>query len=185
MKRALKAIVSGVLLFFASYLAICWPLSMLLWMFVLGDSHEKTWKILPYIWIVICTGIAVTFVALDLMNKTSKRNRVLRLVSSITICVFVVALSIRGEAKRFKGWSSEQAALSVVSLLYPELADSLIPRIDTTEDVSSWTRGPNIKYTVFSDEEAVCRLEVSRKYRLYWTCGMSETLKDRKPNPEN
>lgn len=182
MKRAIQIIVSGALLFVALFVAIGWPLSMLLWMFVIGDTHEEVWRVLPYVFAVLSGSISIGFIILDFMSKTSRRSRKVRLLSASLVCLLLLVLTVHAEAKRIKGWSSEDAALSVASSMYPDQKVSLVLRVDLEEDVPAWTRGPNIHYTVLLENEPVCRLEVCRRYWSYWTCGMYETLKDRKPN---
>jgi len=182
MKRAIKIIASGVLLFVALFAVIGWPLSMLLWMFVIGDTHEEVWRVLPYIFAILSGSIAIGFTTLDFLNKTSPRSRKVRLLSASLVCLLLLVLTVHAEAKRIKGWASEDAALSVASSMYPDLKDSLVLWVDLEEHVPAWTRGPNIHYTVLLENEPVCRLEVCRRYWSYWTCGMYETLKNRKPN---
>lgn len=154
---------------------------MLLWMFVIGDTHEEVWRVLPYFFAVLSGIIASVFACLDLMNKTSKRGRRVRLVFSVAVCLLLLVLTVHAEAKRIKGWSAEEAALSVASSLYPDLKRSLVLKVESEENLPSWTRGPNITYTVLSGGEPVCRLAVCRRYRFYWMCGMHETLKDMNP----
>jgi hypothetical protein len=182
MKRIVQTIASGVLLFSASFVTISWPLSMLLWMFVLGDSHEDVWRVLPWVFGALSASIAIGFICLDFMNKTTRRSRMVRLVFSIAVCLLMSVVGIQAEVSRIKGWSAKDAALSVASSLYPELRDSFVLRVDSEEDVPSWTRGPNITYTVLSGDTPVCRLAVCRSYWSYWTCGMYETLRERIPN---
>ena len=182
MKRAIQIIFSGVLLFVALLAVIGWPLSMLLWMLVIGDTHEEVWGVLPYIFAILSGSIAIGFVTLDFLNKTSPRSRKVRLLFAAAVCLLMLVFTVHAEAKRIKGWSAEDAALSVASSMYPDLTDSFVLRVDSGEEVPAWTRGPNIRYTVLVGDEPVCRLEVCRRYWSYWTCGMSETLKDRKPN---
>jgi hypothetical protein len=183
MKRILKAIGSGILLFVALFVTIGWSLFILLWMLVIGDTHEEVWRVLPYVFVVLSGSISISFVCLDLMEKTSRTSRKIRLVFSVLVCLLVLTLSLHAEAKRIKGWSSEGAALSVASSIYPDLADSFVLKVESEENVSALTRGPNITYVVLSGEEPVCRLTVCRRYWSYWTCGMHETLKDRNANP--
>jgi len=182
MRRIFKAIGSGILLFAALFAAIGWPLSMLLWMFVIGDTHEEVWRVLPYFFAVLSGSIAVAFVRLDVMNKSSKRSRRVRLVFSTAVCLLLIGLTVHAEAQRIKGWSAEDAALSVASSLYPDLKQSLVLKVESEENVPAWTRGPNITYIVMAGEEPVCRLAVCRRYWSYWTCGMYETLKTKNPN---
>ena len=182
MKRAMQIIFSGVLLFVGLFAVIWWPLSMLLWMFVIGDTHEEVWRVLPYVFAILSGSIAIGFITLDFLHKTSPRSRKVRLVSASAACFLLLVFTIRGEAKRIKGWSSEDAALAVASSMYPDLRDSFVLRVEAKNDVPAWTRGPNIRYTVLSGNEPLCRLEVCRQYWSYWTCGMYETLKERKPN---
>lgn len=182
MKRAIQIILSGILLFVALFAVIGWPLSMLLWMFLIGDTHEEVWRVLPYVCAIASGSIAIGFATLDFLNKTSTRSRKVRFLSALAVCLLMLIFTVHAEAKRIKGWSSEDAALSVASSMYPNQKDSLVLRVDLKEDVPAWTRGPNLHYTVLLEDEPVCRLEVCRRYWSYWTCGMYETLKDRKPN---
>lgn len=175
----MQIIVSGVLLFVALFAAIGWPLSMLLWMFVIGDTHEEVWRVLPYIFAILSGSISVAFITLDFLNKTSQRSRKVRFLAASAVCLLLFAFTVRAEAKRIKGWSSEDAALSVASSMYPDLKGSFVLRVEEKQEIPAWTRGPNIRYTVLSGDDPVCRLEVCRRYWSYWTCGMSETLKEK------
>lgn len=179
MKRIIQTLISGLLLFVATFFAIGWPLAMLLWIFVLGDSYENIWRILPLVFGIISACITIAFVWLDLANKTTKRNRFVRLVFSVSVCMIVAAMEIRDEVSRIKGWSSDEAALSVASSLYPELKSSMVLHEESKSNVPSFGRGPNIVYIVISDTEPVCRVAVCRRYWSWWTCGMYETLKER------
>ncbi len=155
---------------------------MILWLFAIGDTHEEVWRVLPCFFAVLSGSIAIAFVRLDVMNKSSKLSRRVRLVLSTAVCLLLLGLTVHAEAQRIKGWSAEDAALSVASSLYPDLKQSLVLKVESETNVPAWTRGPNITYIVMAGEEPVCRLAVCRRYWSYWTCGMYETLKTKNPN---
>ncbi len=179
MKRIIQALISGILFFVAADIAIAWPIGILLWAFVLGDAHENIWRILPLVFCAASAGLAVTFVALDLANKTTRRSRMARLVFSVGVCLLALGMRIQAEASRVKGWNPDEAALAVASSCYPGLKDSMVLHEDSRSDIPVFGRGPNIVYTISSGTEPICRVAVCRRYWLWWTCGMYETLKKR------
>lgn len=179
MKAVLLRLLTAILFCVASSLVIGFVIGMALWV-TIGDTHDEIWAASRPIILTLAFLLTCVFLVLDLTNRTSNRSIAVRLCASVLVCLLAVGVRIHTEVSRFEGWNSEDAALAVASRLYPELTSSMVLREDSRSDLSAFGRGPNIHFTVMSGTEPICRLAVCRQYWAWWTCGMYETLKERK-----
>ena len=179
MKRMLINLLSALLMYFATLYAVSWLASIALWMFFIGDTHENIWRMLPFVFLCIGALTAMLFFILDMKNVTSRRNRVLRTIFSLTVCIIAISVSVWAQLQLFRGWNSDEAALTVATSLYPEYKDMLVLKLESKAEIPSWTRGPSLTYIAMADGIPICRMSVTRRFWSYWTSGMYETLKKR------
>ena len=151
---------------------------MVLWV-TIGDTHDGVWMASKYPVIALAISIPVIYLVLDWRKRTSARSRAIRLWLALVITLFALTQKVRHETSRIQGWSPEQAALNVASSLYPGSAHSFTLQQLNKEELSVIGRGPSITYLVMADGKPACKVGVCRRYSLWWTCGMYETLKQR------
>ena len=162
----------------AAFNVIGFAVFMVLWV-TIGDTHDGIWAASKYPVIALTIITPAIYLVLDLRNRTSSRSRAIRFWIALLVTVFAVTQKVRSETSRIKGWSPEQAAINVASSLYPESAQSFTLQQLDKQELSVLGRGPSITYLVMADGRPACKIGVCRRYSLWWTCGMYETLKDR------
>ena len=185
-KQTIKTVAAGTLLCPAIFFTLFSRWTAFPWMglMCLLGAPDAAFPVLALVILLISAATAGIFIRLDLLGKSSAKSRRFRRVYSVVVCLLVVVSTVRTEAGRIKGWSSEEAALSVASSMYPEHSEHLELRVEKKEDVPVLTRGPYIVYLVHLADQPVCRVGVCRRYWSYWTCGLSETLMERKTQQE-
>lgn len=171
-------ILTACLTLVAAFNVIGFAMFMVLWV-TIGDTHDRIWAASKYPVIALAIIMPIIFLALDWRNRTSFRSRTIRFWLALVVTVFALTQKVRSETSRIKGWSAEQAALNVASSLYPGLALSFTLQQLNREELSVIGRGPIITYVVMADGQPACKVGVCRRYGLWWTCGMYETLKER------
>ena len=177
-------VLTACLTFVAALNAIAFVAMMALWV-TIGDTHDEIWSATKYLVIALAVAVPLTWLALDWKGKTSTRSRKIRFWISTLVTLFALTQAVMSEAGRIKGWSSEQAALNVASSLYPGSAGAFTLQQLSREELSAVGRGPSITYLVMDAGRPACKVGVCRRYWLWWTCGMYETLKDRNTTQNN
>ena len=171
-------ILTACLTLVAAFNVIGFAVFRVLWV-TIGDTHDWIWAASKYPVIALALIIPVIFLVLDWRNRTSFRSRAIRFWLALVVTLFALTQKVRSEANGVKGWSAERAALNVAASLYPGSSRSFTLQQLNTEELSVIGRGPSITYLVMADGQPACKVGVCRRFGLWWTCGMYETLKER------
>lgn len=174
MKCIFTALLLAVLLFMAAYVILGVGIGLLLWMFVLGDTHEAVWAGLPWIIAALALLPAAFFLHRDVVNRASRRNRIVRAALSSAILLVVLAGAVQGQLRDFAGWTSEEAARNVAALRLPEARNRFTIVEEERRDIRALTRGPYVVYLVKDGSKNICRVGLLQHYGTWWTCGMRE-----------
>jgi len=171
-------ILTACLMLVAAFNMIGFAVFMVLWV-TIGDTHDRIWVASKYPVIALAIIIPLIYLVLDWRKRTSSRSRAVRFWLALVVSLFALTQKVRSETSRIKGWSPEQAALNVASSLYPGSAHSFTLQQLKKEELSVMGRGPSITYLVIAEGQPACKVGVCRRYWMWWTCGMYETLKER------
>jgi len=177
MKTKSVHILTACLTFVAAFNVIGFAVYMVFWV-TIGDAHDRIWAACKYFVIALAVIIPLIYLVLDSGNRTSSRSRAIRFWLALVVTLFALTQKLRSETSCIKGWSPEQAALNVTSSLYPGSVHSFTLQQLKKEELSVMGRSPSITYLVMAGGQPVCKIGVCRRYWLWWTCGMYETLKE-------
>jgi uncharacterized membrane protein SirB2 len=178
MRTKVLHVLTACLTLVAALNVIGFAVFMVLWV-TIGDTHDAIWAASKYPVIALAIVIPVIYLVLDWRKGTTSRSRAIRFWLPLVVTLFALTQKVRSETSRIKGWSPEQAALNVASSLYPGSAHSFTLQQLNKEELSVMGRGPSITYLVMDEGQPACKVGVCRRYSLWWTCGMYETLKER------